>query len=165
MARCRATRGPLETSYGDFIDQRFIDYLERNFGAIDRINWRKFEALTCEFFQREGYHVEIAEGRDDGGIDARVWPDKESLADPPAILVQCKRQKAKVGKTVVKALWADVVDEKASSGLVVTTSALEPGARRVCTARAYPVLEANRATLKEWLKAMRTPLSGVFLGT
>jgi restriction system protein len=154
----------LETSHGEFIDQRFIDYLERNFEKIDRINWRKFEGLTCEFFDRAGFHIEIAEGRNDGGIDARVWPDAQSKERPPTILVQCKRQKHKVEKVVVKALWADVVAEQATSGLIVTTSSLSPGAAKVCEARAYPVDEADRATVKRWLTLMRTPNTGVFLG-
>jgi restriction system protein len=154
----------LETQYGAFIDQRYIDYLHKNFESIDNINWRKFEALTCEFFERSGYHVEIAEGRNDGGIDARIWREEPSAGEPPAILVQCKRQKEKVGKTVVKALWADVVDEGSKSGLIVTTSAIAPGAAEVCKARAYPIEEANRETLRQWIGKMRTPFSGVFMG-
>lgn len=154
----------LETEYGRYVDQRFIDYLERNFAAIDRMNWRKFEGLTCEYFEREGFHVEIAEGRNDGGIDARIWPASDARSSPPTILVQCKRQKDKVEKVVVKALWADVVDEGAESGLIVTTSALSPGAAAVCKARAYPVAQADRGSLKTWLRRMRTPDAGVFLG-
>lgn len=154
----------LQTPYGRYIDQRFVDYLERNDSALDDMNWRKFEGLTCEFFNRAGFHVEIAEGRNDGGIDARVWPSSQSRDEPPAILVQCKRQRQKVEKVVVKALWADVVDEGAASGLIVTTSALSPGAAKVCHARSYPVHEANRATIRGWLHSMRTPFAGVFLG-
>ena len=30
----------LETQYGRFFDQRFVDYLDRNFGRIGEINWR-----------------------------------------------------------------------------------------------------------------------------
>ena len=52
-----------------------------------------------------------------------------------AFWCQCKRQKEKVGKVVVKALWADVQHEKASPGLIVTTSRLSPGAKEVCAAR------------------------------
>ncbi|ELK46163.1 restriction endonuclease, partial [Halobacillus sp. BAB-2008] len=64
----------LETLYGKFLDQRYIDYLDKNFDSLGNIHWRKFEGLTCEFFERQGYKVEIGEGRnDDGGIDARVW--------------------------------------------------------------------------------------------
>ena len=83
----------LATMHGSFFDQRFIDYLSRNFPAIDSINWRKFEALACEFFEKEGWYVEIGPGRNDDGVDARVWPTKEDNALPPTILIQCKRQK------------------------------------------------------------------------
>jgi restriction system protein len=158
------TSESLNTFYGSFIDQRYIDYLERNFDDIDGINWRKFEALTCEFFKHEGYYVEIGKGRNDDGIDARIWPSKESVFQPPVILVQCKRCKEKVGKTVVKALWADVEYEKAGSGLVVTTSSIAPGAKKSCNARGYKIDEANRDTLKTWVRKMRTPFTGVFLG-
>lgn len=135
----------LETKYGKFFDQRFIDYLAQNFDKVDQMNWRKFEALTCEFFDKGGFHVEIGPGRDDDGIDARVWPSEQIAKDsPPAILVQCKREKAKIEKVVVKALYADILEEKASSGLIVTTSMLAPGADRVRTARAFPIHQIDR---------------------
>jgi restriction system protein len=154
----------LITPHGEFFDQRFVDYLAQNFSSLGSINWRKFEALTCEFFHRIGFHVEIGEGRDDEGVDARIWSDKADHASAPLILVQCKRQKAKVGKTVVKALYADVQAENAKLGLIVTSSALEPGARELCTARSYPVAESNRKNLKKWIEAMRTPRAGLFFG-
>ncbi len=154
----------LETQYGTFIDQRFVDYLAANFDDVDKMNWRKFEGLTGEYFDREGFYVELGPGRNDGNIDARVWPKKEDKEFPPAILVQCKRERRRVGKVVVKALWADIVDEKAHSGLIVTTSSLSPGAAAVRTARSYPIEEANRSTLRAWVEKMRTPRSGVFLG-
>ncbi len=152
----------LETQYGTFIDQRFLDYLAANFPEIDDIHWRKFEALTAEFFTREGWDVEIGAGRDDGGIDVRVWPKIRRLEDPPAILVQFKRQRSKIEKVVVKALFADVLEGKATSGLIVTTSALSPGARHVVGARGYPVIEASRGHLRKWLEAMRTPAQARF---
>ena len=78
--------------------------------------------------------------------------------------MQCKREKEAVGKVVVKALYADVKHEDARLGLIVTSNALAPGARKVCLARSYPILEANRETLNSWVEEMRTPYSGVFLG-
>lgn len=153
----------LETQYGAFIDQRFIDYVAANFDAIDGVNWRKFEGLTGEYFARLGYHVELGQGRDDNNVDARVWIPGEDRSHPPAIIVQCKRQKEKVEKVVVKALYADVLAEKAASGLIVTSSSLSPGARAVRTARGYPIDEADRPALREWIETMRTPGTGVFL--
>ena len=151
----------LKTQYGQFLDQRFIDYLAENFPSIDDINWRKFEGLTAEFFARLGYKVDIGAGRNDENVDCRAW--KTAGDGPPTVIVQCKRQKEKVSKVVLKALYADVVHEKARSGLIVTTSDLSPGAKKTRTARGYPVGAADRQTLKGWLQRMRTPFSGVFL--
>jgi restriction system protein len=152
----------LQTQYGTFIDQRFIDYLARNFENVDEMNWRKFEGLAAEFFSRLGWQVEIGPGRNDGGIDIRVW-SPGSADMPPVILVQCKRQKDKIGKTVVKALHADITAENAEIGLIVTTSSLSPGARKVVTSRSYAVREADRPKLEQWITAMRTPQAGAFL--
>ncbi len=154
----------LEPMYGHFIDQRFIDYLDRHFEDIDKMNWRKFEGLVCEFFERNGCTVQIGEGRGDGGVDARVWSASEDKSLPPSILVQCKRQKEKVEQVIVKALWADVDAEGADSGLIVTTSSLEPAARRVRETRSYPIFESNRDSVRRWLKTLRTPDNGVFMG-
>jgi len=154
----------LDTYYGKFFDQRFIDYLNRNFDSIDRINWRKFEGLVCEFFHREGFYIQIGAGRNDDNIDGRIWPKEDDKNLPPTTLVQCKREKGKVGKVVVKALWADLISERAKSGLIVTTTALSPGAVKVCTARSYPINQANRKTLKKWIKSMRSSNTGVFMG-
>jgi restriction system protein len=154
----------LRTPHGEFFDQRFVDFLSHNFSAIKKINWRKFEGLTCEFFHRVGFFVEIGKGRNDDSVDARIWQKGKVKNKPPLILVQCKREKEAVGKVVVKALYADIKHENAQLGLIVTSSALAPGARKVCLARSYPILEANRDTLKSWVDAMPTPYAGVFLG-
>ena len=152
----------LQTQYGRFLDQRYIDYLAQNIDLIGEINWRKFEGLTAEFFGREGYHVELGPGRNDDGIDVRLWRDTND--GPPTLLVQSKRQQDKIDKMVVKSLFADVEHYKAGSGLIVTTSSFSRGARQVCVARNYPIREANRDTVSKWIKGMRTPNSGVFLG-
>jgi restriction system protein len=150
--------------YGSFFDQRFINYLSANFEKIGEIHWRQFEALAAEFFVRSGYEVDSGPGRIDGGIDIRVWKAKSLATDPPAMLVQCKRQKEKIGKVIVKALWADVVDEGASSGLIVTSSTLSPGADTVRRARSYPIHVAARATLRSWVEQLRNPGKGIFFG-
>jgi restriction system protein len=88
----------LETLYGKFIDQRYIDFLSHNFDSIGDINWREFEALTCEYFERQGYYVEIGDGRDDDGIDASVWLKENEKSGPPTILIQCKRYRERLKK-------------------------------------------------------------------
>ncbi|PJN59806.1 hypothetical protein PAEAM_28410 [Paenibacillus sp. GM1FR] len=153
----------LETQYGTFFDQRYIDFLGQHFEQISDIHWRKFEALTCEFFERHGYYVEIGPGSNDGGIDARAWQIDPITDGPPAILIQCKRRKDKVESGVIKALYADVLHENAGRGLIVTTSGLSPSADEVRLARGYPIDQADRSTLKKWIEVMRTPGTGIFM--
>ena len=146
---------------GRFIDQRFIDYLSANQDRLGDVHWRKFEELSAEFFHREGYLVELGPGSNDDGVDVRVWRPGQSASENPHCLVQCKRQKAKVEKVVVKGLHADVGFEGADYGLVVTTSELSPGARNTISARGYPIQEINRAGLNLWLTKLRTPGTGI----
>jgi len=156
----------LESSHGAYFDQRFVDFLDANFDDIDQINWRQFEGLAAEFFDRSGLHVALGPGRNDEGVDIRLWPHEveETGGGPAVTLVQCKREHRRITKTVVKALWADVVEEGAKSGLIVTSSSFSPGASATRTARGYPIEEANRETLRRWIRSLRTPGLGIFLG-
>jgi len=146
---------------GRFIDQRFLDYLSANADRLADVHWRKFEELAAEFFHREGYEVALGPGSNDDGVDVRVWRPGSQPAERPLCLVQCKRQKAKVEKVVVKGLYADVQHEGAEYGVVVTTSELAPGARSTITARGYPIREVEREALKKWLMRLRTPGTGI----
>lgn len=150
-----------EPAFGRFIDQRFIDYLSKNYERIGAIHWRKFEELTAEFFHREGYTVELGPGSNDDGVDVRIWKNGQRTTDNPHCLVQCKRQRDKVERVVVKGLFADVTFEGAKLGLVVTSSELSPGARSTIAARGYPIREVDRNGLAEWLQKLRTPGTGI----
>ena len=66
-----------------YLDQRYIDYLAKNSEEMGRIHWRNFERLTTEFFRRQGYEVDLGTGTKDGGVDVRVWTDKDSKSGPP----------------------------------------------------------------------------------
>ncbi len=146
---------------GRFIDQRYIDYLSHNEDKLAEMHWRKFEELTAEFFDREGYIVELGPGSNDEGVDVRVWKPGDDVTQNPHCLIQCKRQKDKIEKVVVKGLVADVQYEGAELGLVVTTSELSPGSRNTISARGYPIKEIDKKGLSEWLQKLRTPGTGI----
>ncbi len=144
-----------------FFDQRFINYLAANPQALDEIHWRQFEYLAAEWLDREGYQVQIGPGRNDGSVDLRAWTKGSDIAQPPAIIAQCKRTKEKIPKIVVKALWADMNFEKATSGLIVTTSDISPGAQKDILARRYPITTANRLRVVDWVLKMRNTHAGI----
>lgn len=147
-------------SHGQFFDQRFVNFLASNYEEIGLINWRKFEALTAEYFHRAGFDVDLGPGRGDDGVDIRLW-EKGSDRDPASlIIVQCKRERRKIEKVVVKALAADVRWNGATKGLLVATTDWSPGARTVARTRGYPVEEVNGEAVRTWLEAMRTAGAG-----
>lgn len=154
----------LPSNPGRFFDQRFINYLHANPNRLPEVHWRQFEALTAEWFAHEGYQVELGTGRNDDGIDVRAWKRNAEPGSPPALVVQCKRQKGRVDKTIVKALHGDVQWEGADQGMIVTTSDISPGAANTIQVRRYPIVAANRLTVERWVAAMRKPWSGVVAG-
>lgn len=144
---------------GEFFDQRFINYLSKNKNKLGEIHWRKFEELIAECFTRFGYKVELGPGSNDDGVDIRAW-DKNN-ATSPEFLIQCKRQKEKINKVTIKALYADVLHESAKRGLLVTTSEFSIGAAKTINAREYPIEEVNGEMVKRWLLKLRTPGTGI----
>lgn len=145
---------------GKFIDQRYLDYLYANLEKLSSMHWRKFEELTAEFYDREGYKVDLGPGSGDDGVDVRVWKEG-APGETPLCIVQCKRQKDKIEKVIIKGLAADVQYEKAQYGVLVTTSELSPGARAVISTRGYPLEEVNREKLSEWLLKLRSSGTGI----
>ena len=137
-----------------YLDQRYIDYLAKNSEEVRQMHWRNFERLTTEFFRRQEYEVNLGPGSKDGGVDVRVWTDKESKAGPPLMLIQCKRTKDVVGIDTVKAFWTDVQFEQAEKGLIATTSAVSRDSRKVCEVRKWPMTFAEGEQVQQWARSM-----------
>ena len=137
-----------------FIDQKFIDYLAVNGNEIELIHWRNFERFVAEYFKRQGFEVMLGPGSNDGGIDIRVF----SISNPkePYIVIQCKRfkSKRKVSIETVKAFHSDVTFEKAKSGLIATSSHIEPGGKKVVDIRKYNISFAENKNVKKWATNM-----------
>jgi restriction system protein len=137
-----------------YLDQRYIDYLARNSEEMGRIHWRNFERLTTEFFRRQGYEVDLGAGTKDGGVDVRVWTDKDSKTGPPLMLIQCKRYRDVVGIETVKAFWSDVHFEGAEKGLIATTSSVSRDSKKLCEVRKWPMSFAEAAEIQKWARTM-----------
>ncbi|WP_051569343.1 restriction endonuclease [Alkaliphilus transvaalensis] len=136
-----------------YFDQRYIDYLSKNTNSLYGINWRQFEGLTAEFFNRNGFEINLGKGRKDGGIDVYATDSKTGQL----LIIQCKRysKNSKVDVNVVKALYFDVVDKKADHALLATTSEICSEGKRI-TARNYPISLAEHNNIVEWVKSMET---------
>lgn len=140
---------------GDFIEQKFINFLQANPEKLEFMHWRNFERLTAEFFKREKYEVVLGPGTNDGGIDLRVY-DKNDISKP-YIIVQCKRHKKsnQVKIETVKSFYTDVEFEGAKKGLIATTSKVAIGGKKVSSIRKYPLHFAENEEIKNWVNKMK----------
>ncbi|MGW5333000.1 restriction endonuclease [Streptomyces bauhiniae] len=93
----------------------------------------------------------------------RIWEKGTDRAPATLIIVQCKRERRKIEKVVLKALAADVKWNGAAKGPLVATTDWSPDARAVARTRAYPVEEVNGDAVTAWERAMRTAGAGTTL--
>ena len=109
-------------------DKRFIDNVEIGDKIeginIANIDWKDFEYLIRELFQKEfendGVEVKATQASKDGGVDAIMF-------DPNPIkggkyIIQAKRYNNLVGISAVRDLYGAVHNEGATKGILVTTS-------------------------------------------
>ncbi|GAB1544817.1 hypothetical protein NUACC21_74930 [Scytonema sp. NUACC21] len=149
---------PINTIAGQYFDQRYIDYLNVQPEKIQNIQWRQFEYLTAEYFQRNGYQVEVCQGRKDGGKDV-ILRKEIGTVGPELIIVQCKRyaESNPVDIDTVKAFWTTVNESGATRGLIITTSRLTSGAKTFCEAHKYRLTPAESDTVRLWLQNLASP--------
>src|SRR4051812_1601816 len=99
-----------------------IRELTRNPEKLYEFSPRMFESFVAELFRSYGYQVEVTAPSRDGGRDLLV-----SVLNPLGdflYFVECKRYRArtKVGVRQVRQLFGVVEQERATAGILVTTS-------------------------------------------
>lgn len=99
-----------------------IAELNRNPTDILRLSSREFEQLIARLLQGRGYSVQLTPGTRDGGKDILIATPTE-LGDL-IYFVECKRYDPNkpVGVSLVRALYGVIERERATAGLLVTTS-------------------------------------------
>lgn len=88
----------------------------------------QFEIMVAEVYERQGYVTHLSGGSHDAGID--VLAEKENAAGMERVVIQCKHQKANVGRPVLQQLWGVVAaDQSVTRGDLVTSSNFSSHAR------------------------------------
>ena len=106
------------SAFATLYRRRLLDR-QRDLESLRQTTWQDFERLVGEVYRRQGYRVvETGGGGADGGIDLKLIKGGETW------LVQCKRwRQEKVGVKVARELFGVVAAEKATGGILITTSA------------------------------------------
>jgi hypothetical protein len=104
------------------INDELIDYLAKHPEKMRELGSRKFEELVAELFRSKGYEVEITPCTRDGGFDVRAV--HRSDLGTMLIIIECKRYalENRVGVGIVRGLYGVVESERATKGIIATTS-------------------------------------------
>ena len=112
-------------------DKRFIKNqdVSTNTGTnLASMDWQEFEQLVRQVLEMEfgknGSEVKVTQASRDGGVDAVIF-DPDPLRGGK-IVVQAKRYTNTVPVSAVRDLYGTVINEGASSGILITTSDYGP---------------------------------------
>ena len=112
-------------------DHRFIEghNVDTHSGTnLASMDWQEFEQLVRQVLEMEfgktGGEVKVTQASRDGGVDAVIF-DPDPLRGGK-IIVQAKRYTNTVPVSAVRDLYGTLINEGASSGILITTSDYGP---------------------------------------
>jgi hypothetical protein len=96
--------------------------------AMYNLSPREFEQFVAELLEKQGYKVVLTPATNDGGFD--MYAARKNGLGEFLYLVECKRYAPAhpVGVDIVRSLYGVVERERASAGVLVTTSRFTKGA-------------------------------------
>ena len=117
--------------------------------VLDRIEWRRFEALCEAMLQHEGHITGSQAYGTDGGVDIRLYGD---AAHQTLIgIVQCKHWSGKVGEVTMREFLGLKTDHHVQTALFIASSGFMPGAQDL--ARRHDLTLLDGATLLQRIQA------------
>jgi restriction system protein len=94
--------------------------------VLNRMDWKRFEALTAAYYKELGFRAETIQCGPDGGIDVKLFRGDGAT---PAAVVQCKAWSTRpVGVKAVRELLGVMVHNKVDTGVFLTTGSFTPEA-------------------------------------
>lgn len=111
------------------VSDEFLKKLSDNPSLLYEMSSRGFEELVAELLSRQGYNVKLTPATRDGGKDIYI-ATKDSLGSF-LYLVECKRfaPDRPVGVGLIRQLYGTVQAERATAGILATTSFFTKDAR------------------------------------
>jgi len=136
----------------EFINERLLEELKKDPEKMFSLSPRQFEELVAELFYREGFDVELTPERKDGGRDVIAISHNELGSH--LYLAECKRYSPDrpVGVEYVRALYGVVEAEKATRGIIATTSYFTKGAKAFSQDLKWRIGLKDYTKLQSWIK-------------
>lgn len=131
---------------------QLIGRLSANPRLLHELSPRKFEELVAELLSRDGLEVHLTPQTRDGGRDILAF--HRTPVGRLLYLVECKRQRPDrlVGIAIIQRLYGVIVQERATAGLVVTTSRFSKEALTFGETVRHQLELRDYEALKNWIR-------------
>lgn len=112
-----------------FVNRRIIDRIGRRATEVYNLSAREFEELVAELFDERGYKVQLTQQTRDGGKDLIIL-DHRDIGNF-MVYAECKRYAPDrpVGVSVISDLVGRISADRATAGMVITSSYFSPDAK------------------------------------
>lgn len=140
-----------------FVDQQLLKYLAAHPNELHVLDPRKFEEIVAEIWHRRGFTVKLTPRTRDGGKD--IYAVENSRYGDILYVIECKRyaRDRPVGVEIVRALYGVTEAERATMGLVATTSYFTDPAREFQRTIAHRMTLTDGDGIKHWLRDSLQP--------
>jgi HJR/Mrr/RecB family endonuclease len=134
-----------------FINSRIVDRINRDPSSMYDLSPRDFEILVKELFEERGHKVELTGQTRDGGKDLIIVNTSE--LGNLLIYGECKRYSPDhpVGVSVVSDLVGRVMTDRATAGIVITSSYFSPDAKVLSEKIPHQMSLIDYKKLSDWL--------------
>jgi hypothetical protein len=138
------------------VNDELMAYLAAYPELLRELDPRRFEEVVAELFRKRGFAVELTPRTRDGGRD--MFALQSNTLGKSLYLIECKRYapSRKVGVEVIRGLYGVLQAERATKGIIVTTSSYTKDAIAFATPLQYQLSLRDFEALKQWLSAFRT---------
>jgi hypothetical protein len=134
------------------INDELITYLAKHPDKMQDMDPRKFEELVASILRAKGYDIILTPATRDGGFDMRAFHKND--VGVFLTLIECKRYlpDKRVPVSVVRGLYGVTEHERATSGLIVTTSSFTKDAKTFRDEHKHRIQLADQTDLQAWLR-------------
>ena len=148
------------TAIGEFrtVSNDLLDALALDPSLLHHLHWRTFEELVAELLSRQGFDVYLTPPSADRGVD--IYAKRSETHGPVLYVVECKRYDIDraVGPELVRTLFGVVERERATRGILATTSVFTVGAREEAGGDlAYRLSLRDAHDIQSWIHLARPP--------
>jgi HJR/Mrr/RecB family endonuclease len=133
------------------VNDALIAYLARNPAALHTLDPRKFEEIVADLWHQFGYKVQLTPQTRDGGKD--IYAAKHDLYGDVLYVIECKKygRDNPVGVEIVRGLYGVAESERATAGILATTSYFTAPAKEFQKLIPYRLSLHDFDNLRSWL--------------